>query len=47
LGFLRNLDAVRSGKIRAIDLEELESWDDLGLIETILRLDFERVATAG
>ena len=37
----------RDGKIRIIDLEELESWDDLGLIETILRLDLERVAAAG
>jgi hypothetical protein len=34
------------GKIRIIELEELESWDDLGLIETILQLDAERVAAA-
>lgn len=34
----------RDGKIRVIDLDELECWDDLGLIETILRLDLERVA---
>jgi hypothetical protein len=37
----------RDGKIRIVELEELESWDDLGLIETILRLDLERVAAAG
>jgi hypothetical protein len=36
----------RDGKIRVVDLEKLESWDDLGLIETILRLDLERVAAA-
>jgi hypothetical protein len=37
----------RDGKIRIVELEELESWEDLGLIETILRLDLERVAAAG
>jgi hypothetical protein len=36
----------RDGKIRVVKLEELESWDDLGLIETILGLDAERIAAA-
>jgi hypothetical protein len=36
----------RDGKIRVIELEELESWDDLGLIETILKIDAERIAAA-
>jgi hypothetical protein len=33
------------GKRRVVALEELESWDDLGLIETILQLDLDRIAT--
>lgn len=37
----------RDGKIRIAKLEELRSWDDLGLIETILVLDAERIAAAG
>jgi hypothetical protein len=37
----------RDGKIRVVKLEELESWDDLGLIETIFELDAERIAAAG
>jgi hypothetical protein len=32
------------GKRRIVELEELESWDDLGLLEVILKLDAERVA---
>lgn len=36
----------RNGKIRIIDREELESWDDLGLIATILVLDAERIQTS-
>jgi hypothetical protein len=30
-----------------IEVEELESWDDLGLIAEILEHDAERVAAAG
>jgi hypothetical protein len=36
----------RDGKIRVVKLEELESWDDLGLIEAILDLDAARIAAA-
>jgi hypothetical protein len=35
-----------NGKVRVVALEELESWDDIGLIEIILQLDAERVAAA-
>jgi hypothetical protein len=33
-----------AGKRRVIDRAEMESSDDLGLIETILELDAERIA---
>jgi len=35
-----------AGKRRMVDRAEMESSDDLGLIETILQLDAERVAAA-
>jgi hypothetical protein len=36
----------RDGKIRIIELAELESWDGMGMIQTILDLDEERIAAA-
>lgn len=35
-----------NGKVRVIEVEELESWDDLGLIAEILEHDAERIAAA-
>ncbi len=39
--------AARDAKIHVIKLEELEAWDDLGLIRTILKMDAERISAAG
>jgi hypothetical protein len=36
-----------TGKRRVVERAELDSWDDLGIIETIFALDAERVAAAG